>query len=69
MNLWLPEGKGGIVKEFGIDMYTVIYLKWITDKDLLYSQKKKKKRWHMKRFFIDYIYYQEFQIRTIMRYH
>ena len=23
----------------------------------------------MKRFFIDYIYYQEFQIRTIMRYH
>ena len=45
MNLWLPEGKGGIVKEFGIDMYTVLYLKWITDKDLLYSQKKK--RWHM----------------------
>ena len=44
MNLWLPEGKGGIVKEFGIDMYTVIYLKWITDKDLLYSQKKKKKK-------------------------
>ena len=43
MNLWLPEGKGGIVKEFGIDMYTMIYLKWITNKDLLYSQKKKKK--------------------------
>ena len=26
---------GGIVKEFGIDMYTLLYLKWITNKDLL----------------------------------
>ena len=23
--------------EFGIDMYTLLYLKWITNKDLLYS--------------------------------
>ena len=39
MNLWLP-GKGlgeRIVREFGIDMYTLLYLKWITNKDLLYS--------------------------------
>ena len=32
------EGHGeGIVREFGIDMYTLPYLKWITNKDLLYS--------------------------------
>ena len=23
--------------EFGIDIYTLLYLKWITNKDLLYS--------------------------------
>ena len=28
---------GGRVREFGIDMYTLLYLKWITNKDLLYS--------------------------------
>ena len=40
MNLWLPAGKDegkGIVSESGINMYTLIYLKWITSKDLLYS--------------------------------
>ena len=26
-----------IVREFGMDMYTRLYLKWITNKDLLYS--------------------------------
>ena len=32
------EGCGeGIVTEFGVDVYTVLYLKWITNKDLLYS--------------------------------
>ena len=32
------EGWGeGIVREFGTDMYTLLYLKWITNKDLLYS--------------------------------
>ena len=32
------EGCGeGIVREFGINMYTVLYLKWITNKELLYS--------------------------------
>ena len=39
-NLWLPGGgrwRGGIDWEFGIDMYTLLYLKQITNKDLLYS--------------------------------
>ena len=32
------EGEGGgIVREVGIDMYTLLYLKRITNKDLLYS--------------------------------
>ena len=32
------EGCGrGIVREFGIDMYTLLYLKWITNNDQLYS--------------------------------
>ena len=31
------EGMEGIVRGFGMDMYTVLYLKWITSKDLLYS--------------------------------
>ena len=30
-------GGEGIVREFGMDMYTLLYLKWITNKDLLYS--------------------------------
>ena len=30
------EGCGeGIVMEFGVDVYTLLYLKWITNKDLL----------------------------------
>ena len=27
----------GIVREFGMDMYTLLYLKWETNKDLLCS--------------------------------
>ena len=27
----------GIVSEFGMDVYTLLHLKWITSKDLLYS--------------------------------
>ena len=27
----------GIVREFGVDMHTLLDLKWITNKDLLYS--------------------------------
>ena len=27
----------GIVREFGINMYTLLYLKWITNEDLLYG--------------------------------
>ena len=39
---FFKESKGrrvgeGIVRECGIDMYTLLYLKWITNKDLLYS--------------------------------
>ena len=39
MNLWLPRVLGagwgeGIVKELGMDMYTLLSLKWITNKDL-----------------------------------
>ena len=26
-----------IIREFGMDMYTLLYLKWVTNKDLLYS--------------------------------
>ena len=32
------EGQGwgkGIVREFGMDRYTLLYLRWITNKDLL----------------------------------
>ena len=31
------KGGEGIVKEFGIRMYTLLYLKWVTKRDLLYS--------------------------------
>ena len=33
---WLGDGwREGIVREFGIDIYTLIYFKWITNKNLL----------------------------------
>ena len=36
--LTVTGGKdGGSDREFGMDMYTLLYLKWITNKDLLYS--------------------------------
>ena len=35
--LWLPRGKEGRKREFGMDMYIPLCLKWITDKDLPYS--------------------------------
>ena len=31
------EWGGMIVQEFGMDRYTLLYLKWIANKDLLYS--------------------------------
>ena len=40
MNLWLPVGKNGgkgSDREFGMDMDTTMYLKWITNKVLLCS--------------------------------
>ena len=43
MNLWLlglewgkEKGKR-IIGEFGMDMYTLLYFKWVANKDLLYS--------------------------------
>ena len=33
---WGKMGEG-IIREFGMDMYTLLYLKLITNKDLLYS--------------------------------
>jgi len=36
INSWLQEGEM-IVKDFGKVMYTLLYLKWITNKSLLYS--------------------------------
>ena len=27
----------GTVREFGMDMYTLLHLKWMTNKDLLFS--------------------------------
>ena len=35
MNLQLP--REGAVRELGMDMHTMLYLKWITNKDLWYS--------------------------------
>ena len=40
MNLWLPGREvwaEGIVREFGADVYTLLYLEWVTYKDLLCS--------------------------------
>ena len=38
MNLWSPRGRiEGRDREFGMDTYTLLYLKWIMNKDLLYS--------------------------------
>ena len=38
--IMVTSGQGwrrGTVREFGMDMHTQLYLKWITNKDLLYS--------------------------------
>ena len=32
------QGGGGIVRDFEIDMHTLLYLKWITNRILLYTQ-------------------------------
>ena len=36
---------GEIVREFGMDMYTLLYLKWITNKDVLYSTRNSAQRY------------------------
>ena len=33
----VARGKDGVVREFGIDRNTLLYLKWITNNVLLYS--------------------------------
>ena len=33
----VARGKDGIVREFGIDRNTLLYLKWITNNALLYT--------------------------------
>lgn len=32
---WREDGEEGIVREFGMGMYTLLYFKWITNRDLL----------------------------------
>ena len=32
----MEKGREGIVGEFGTDMHTLLYLKWVANKDLLY---------------------------------
>ena len=34
---WSENSGEGIVREFGMDMYTLLYLKWTINKVLLYS--------------------------------
>ena len=36
-NCWGESWREGMVREFGMDMYTLLYLKWITNRDLLCS--------------------------------
>ena len=36
--IWTGCWGEGIVRELGMDMYTLLYSKWITNKDLLYSR-------------------------------
>ena len=37
--MWLGVGGGGVMNwEIGIDMYTLICIKWITNKNLLYKK-------------------------------
>ena len=42
------QGEGweeGIVRQLGMDMYTLLYLKWITNKDLLSSTRNSAQRY------------------------
>ena len=37
------SGSGGVMNwEIGIDMYTLMYIKWMTNKNLLYKKKTQK---------------------------
>ena len=35
---WRGRGSGGMNWEIGIDIYTLIYIKWITNKNPLYKK-------------------------------
>ena len=37
MFVWGKDEGGKIIRDFGMDRYTLLYLKWITSKDLLCS--------------------------------
>ena len=38
ITVWSLEGQwGGIARELGMDKYTLLYFKWIANKDLLHS--------------------------------
>ena len=50
MNSWLPGERGkGVVRELRMDMYTLLYLKLITSKDLLYST------WNTAQYVVDWM--------------
>ena len=43
-------GGGGVRNwEIGVDMYTLMRIKWMTNKNLLYKKKKRKKEMCLKR--------------------
>ena len=35
---WRGRGSGGMNWGIGIDIYTLIYIKWVTNKNLLYKK-------------------------------
>ena len=46
-------GVGGVMNwEIGIDMYTLMCVKWMTNKNLLYKERNKKETWDKKRIMI-----------------
>ena len=44
--MWMGGRKGaGTVREFGMDRYTLLYSKWVANKDLLYSTRNSAQSW------------------------
>ena len=47
----VARGAGeGIIREFGKVMYTLLYSKWITNKDILYRKRRRRRRSRRKLF-------------------